>query len=217
MMPEDPFENWIIAGVPRVSEDDEAEFNRLVRDLPVRPESGLSSDGSVIPFHSGPHILQQIRMAVQIVQPRSVLEIGFNMGHSAMLFLEMGVHRVRSIDISLRPETEAAENIMLLRWGCDRFFLWTEDSKNMLLPIKTIGAKFDMIFIDGAHDIESVDQDVQLGKALKIPHFLFDDWHPHWGPGVIPAIINHNLKVDAVIGSMVLCSDTAVRWTKARL
>lgn len=212
-MSDDPFDNWIISGVNHVCEDDKAMFSRLAGWLPRRPESGLSVDGSIIPFHSGPHVVRQLWMAIRIAQPLSVLEIGFNLGHSALLFLEMGVRCVRSIDISTRPETAEAASVLSERYGSDRFSLWTGDSKGMLDSIVKTRERFDLVFIDGAHDIDSVSADVVLGKSLKIQHFLFDDWHPHWGPGVIPAIQHHNLKVDAVLGSMVLCSDTGARWS----
>jgi hypothetical protein len=70
-------------------------------------------------------------------------------------------------------------------------------------------------FIDGAHDEKSVRADIRLCLAAGCRYFLLDDWFPHWGPGVRPAVVAEGLVPIAILGGMALCiPSSAVTFTE---
>lgn len=163
------------------SDEDWAFYNKIIEGLPTmagKNGDGLDKFGVPIPYHSGPHIIRHIQKTIEIVKPNRILEIGFNMGHSASMWLNLSEAEVVSLDISRKDETlEGA--ICLYGKFSNRFtFLYREEfNKNTKL-------KFDLCFIDGGHEEEDVTADIQLAKDLKIPYILGDDFYKRFGPGV---------------------------------
>jgi hypothetical protein len=194
-------DEWMMERIFLRTEKESAEFDRWCGDLPLREDS--------TPFHSGPHSIRQFRSALTLAgNPQRILEIGFCLGHSARIFLGLLPKcEVISIDNSKRPQTlEAAE--LLYKTHGQRFALIHGESSHPGLQIllKDNMAPFDLIFIDGGHETEAVRADVALGVGLDIPFYLFDDFWPHWGPGVLPAIRGFGLVPLASFGTMMLCA-----------
>lgn len=172
------------------SEEDWAFYNKIIEGLPTmagKNGDGKDKFGEYIPYHSGPHILRHFIETIKIVKPKRIFEIGFNMGHSARMWLELCPADVCSCDVSRKDETiEAAAfldktyNKAYTKHG-DRFtFNWREEigiSKLNPYPEKY----FDLAFIDGAHDQMSIFGDICMCKDMKIPYLLFDDWYPRYG------------------------------------
>lgn len=172
------------------SSEDHRFFNEWTAHLPVREET--------TPYHSGPHSIKSLRAACLIVRPEKVLEIGFCLGHSASMFLNLGVEKVVSTDNSDRIQTMVAVEKMITQFG-SRFQFWPRSQSHF------INGQFDMIFIDGGHDFEDVNEDINFAKVHEIPYLLFDDFFPKWGPGTQPAIAAHKLVPIALLGNMCLC------------
>lgn len=156
----------------------------------------------ITPFHSGPHSIRNLEMAFLLAgNPGLILEIGFCLGHSSAMWLEIGASHVTSIDNSMRDQT--VEGVRLMREKYKHRFDFISGSTDFLTP--PIEAKFDLAFIDGGHGVEDVDRDTKFCLDLGIPFLLFDDWFTHWSEGTQPAVEKYNLVPLAILGSMALC------------
>jgi hypothetical protein len=119
---------------------------------------------------------------VQIVNPQSILEIGFYRGGSAFLWLYLTNASLLSVDpiynISDREDTmnkdKAFAAIKDLRneFG-ERFGFLQKDSANIAEDIKNL--QFDLMFIDGGHQYNEVMIDFQTAITKNIPWVLVDD------------------------------------------
>lgn len=159
------------------SEEDWAFYNKIIEGLPTmagKNGDGLDKFGIPIPYHSGPHILRHFMEVRENIKPKKVLEIGFNMGHSAVMWLNMGHIAVCSLDISEKDETIEAAKLLEERYA--GMFLYF-NRKHTAVDL----GQFDLCFIDGAHDEESIIKDIEYAKILSIPYILFDDWYPRYG------------------------------------
>lgn len=186
------------------SDEDKKFYDSCVRNLPtVSGFAGTGRDarGIPIPFGCGPHGVKWLREVCEIVKPVSILEIGFNLGFSASLWLSLTSAKLTSVEISDKPETMFSAGVIKERFG-DRFrFIQADSSK--ALPI--LGSlRFDLIFIDGGHLEPDVQADINLARALGIPNVCFDDWIPQYGPGVQPAIAKSNLEIVKILGNIAL-------------
>lgn len=174
------------------SEEDWGFYNEIAGQLPSmagKNNDGLDKFGTPIPYHSGPHILRHFRTTLEIVKPNTILEIGFNMGHSAAMLLELwkDIEELVSIDVSEKDETINGSNI-LKQIHNGRFQYFNRNSKRWN-DVKEAFVKldqpvFDLCFIDGGHEEEDVTKDIELCKELKIPFILGDDFYKRFGPGV---------------------------------
>lgn len=166
------------------SEEDRAFYNRIIEGLPTmagKNGDGLDKFGVPIPYHSGPHILRHFRDTLEIVKPELIFEIGFNMGHSAAMWLSLFDGAVMSCDVSQKDET--LDGITFLRdKHFERFsFEWRDDVTDYIAKSYPKHYYFDLAFIDGAHDDESITNDISLCKSMRIPYILLDDWYPRFG------------------------------------
>jgi len=110
---------------------------------------------------------------------KSILEIGFNIGYSASMFLEFDPDRkskVTSVDIGIHAATVNAAKAVKNLHG-DRFSFILSDSKKVKKQLK--GQLFDLAFIDGDHTDPGVASDIRLCIDLQIPFLLFDDYWTH--------------------------------------
>jgi hypothetical protein len=160
------------------SEEDLAFYREATIGLPTREGfkgNFLDKDNIEIPFGSQAHILKHFRQTLEITNAHRVLEIGFNCGHGAAMLLKLGVDRLTSIDISEKWETKYASMLLALKYPYPKFsysIRW-----NMAKPY----AYYELAFIDGAHDEESVFEDIVMCQEMKIPYLLFDDWYTRYG------------------------------------
>lgn len=179
-------QDWIeAAAFARFKEDDDL----YLEWTGYLPEGG---DG-----HTAAHSVRCFRYAFQIATPFTILEIGFNRGHSATMMLEMGAMHVTSVDINRAPGTLEAVRLVKRRY-IDRFEFISSDSKTV-----EIDGRFDMIFIDGDHSFDGVISDIRLGQKLGIKWFLFDDWQPRFA-ATQEAIAVARLIPLAIFGNMAL-------------
>jgi len=107
---------------------------------------------------------------------KSILEIGFNIGYSASMWLEFDHDKkstVTSVDIGIHADTvKAAEAVKNLHG--DRFSFILCDSKKVRKQLE--GQLFDLAVIDGDHSDPGVASDIRLCLDLQIPLLLFDDY-----------------------------------------
>lgn len=185
--------NHFFVSTYRSTNDDDALFRKWTAALPVRDDS--------IPFHCGSPVVNKIRMMLAITQAKSVLEIGFNLGHTAMVWLNLGVERLVSVDISEHPKVAQGAAEVATTFP-DRFTFIRADSKKLTFPT---GVQFDCLFVDGAHDLASVSNDIGIGKRLGVRWFFADDYDIWHGAGTQPAVAHHNLQPVALFPNMLLC------------
>lgn len=198
-------------------------FERAAAEM-ARPEdlrlfeaatSGLPRRDVTEPYHSGAHSIRSLDAALRFLPiPRSsarVLEIGFNLGHSAALFLALGTARVFSVEIREDRKTRDAARLLCGLYP-GRFSILFRDARSVTgedlrrrLHALEGPARFDLAFIDGAHDRENAAGDIRLARSAGCQWFLLDDWYPHWGPGVRPAAMDEGLVPFAIVGGMALC------------
>jgi cephalosporin hydroxylase len=111
------------------------------------------------------------------LKPETMLEIGFNIGYSASMWLEFDPDqklKLTSVDIGIHKDTlKAAEAVKNLH--PERFNFILSDSKKVKPQIED--KIFDVAFIDGDHSATGVASDIRLCLDLKIPYLIFDDWH----------------------------------------
>jgi len=168
------------------SDNDKAFFNECVKGLPTRKGFlGNYTDkyGIEIPYGSEAHIVQHLRKAVEIVKPKLILEIGFNCGWSAAIWLNICNAGLVSIDISDKEETLVAAEILKNRFTSRFYFKLRKDF------IELVRNSYDLIFIDGDHRESFIVDDINLAKDLNIPYILFDDCYERYGETM--AALNH--------------------------
>ena len=104
---------------------------------------------------------------------KSLMEIGFNAGHSSSIMLTLFEDiEINSCDIGMYEITERNGELVKERFG-DRFNLHIFDSTK--LKPEFIANKYDIMFIDGAHDYGPVTSDMKLWIESDIPYAVVDD------------------------------------------
>lgn len=126
-----------------------------------------------------------IKEIYEVTKPESVLEIGFNAGHTAFGWLSMFPElQYHSIDICQHRYTETHAKIIKEKFG-DRFKFGNIDSRKVNADmIKT----YDMVFIDGDHRFEGLRHDYIICANAKIKWILIDDYTLK---GYITTFLNH--------------------------
>lgn len=112
---------------------------------------------------------------LEIAKPKSVLEIGFNAGGSALMFLSIDQFLdYDSIDIQ---KNEKSQKYLYNRFvGFDFIEI---DSKAASPSMPFFQLKYDMVLVDGDHSMDGVISDIELSLKFDPEYILFDDWyHP---------------------------------------
>ena len=109
----------------------------------------------------------------EISNPKNILEIGFNAGHTAFMWLTMFPDvKYHSVDICFHPYTMSHMKKLKEIFG-DRFGYGKGDSKNLNLNFVK---KFDFVFIDGSHEEEGIQKDYNLCNLAEVEWILIDDY-----------------------------------------
>lgn len=145
--------------------------------------SGDQHEGNCVTNHGSlepmPELVAKQRNLVRLAQEyggRGVLEVGFNSGLSAALFLSASpTTRVTSIDIGLHTYVAPCAQLLQQRFP-GRFQLIVGDSADVLrrLPLEVVAGLFH---VDGSHEVAHARQDLDLAHArmLEGGALLMDD------------------------------------------
>jgi len=119
--------------------------------------------------------------ALQIVEPKCILETGFFCGMSAFINLYLSDAMVISVDPMVNPQDPNGkhdgliENVEKLKNAFPgRFTFIQKDSRNIRPDLRL--QQIDLMFIDGDHSPEGIRNDFQLAIDLNIPWILVDDF-----------------------------------------
>lgn len=148
---------------------------------------------------------------LEIVKPDHVLEIGFQKGGSALMFLSINPHLFyHSLDIS---ENKQSVNWLSLNY---RGFIFTRaDSKDIGPELFPFRPRYDLIFVDGNHEHDYVIWDIEKSLRFDPEYILLDDYrHPsHDIESIVTSMYKDKLEVVKVFEfnqcwqgySMALC------------
>lgn len=112
---------------------------------------------------------------LEITKANTVLEIGFNKGGSALMFLSINpTLGYDSVDIQ---ENEKSEDYLSKRFIGFNFI--NIDSKKISPKIPFFLSKYDLVLVDGDHSREGVISDIETALKFDPEYILFDDvLHP---------------------------------------
>lgn len=126
------------------------------------------------------------REVLEIAEPRQVLEIGFNIGGSALMFLKINPALIYdSIDI-----VENYRSVYYLK-SQFHFFEFYNYNSNDISPGKNKLMQFyDLALIDGDHTEKGVRNDIEKALLFKPKYLLLDDYR-HPSHKYIEEIVTH--------------------------
>ena len=131
-----------------------------------------------------PEQANSITEILDITKAKTVLEIGFNRGASALSWLLNDIDFLYSIDIEGSMDVV---NFIKENFEKNRFNFKRIDSK--LLTYQDLNMNFDMVFIDGDHSFLGAQNDIQKAMLFSPKYILFDDYcHPYHGVDIKGAI-----------------------------
>lgn len=131
---------------------------------------------------------------LEIANPESILEIGFNAGGSALMFLSINPElHYHSIDI-----VKNEKSIEYLFGRFEKFLFHNRDSRSLLPNMFMVRKEYDLAFIDGDHSKEGVISDIETSLKFKPKYLLFDDvFHPSHSYiyEIISSTYTHKLEI----------------------
>lgn len=155
--------------------------------------TGFDAKGVQIPFSLGYHSIRSMKYLLERsgFKKGRMLEIGFNLGYSARIWLHLlpEVH-LTSCDISNKEETLRAADTVFLKYP-ERFVFVCGDSK--ALAPKLEKDSFGLAFVDGDHTESGIVADIKTCLDLGIKTMIFDDYLPQFGM-TIPALAKFPVK-----------------------
>tara|TARA_B100000780_G_scaffold28634_1_gene18148 strand:- start:191 stop:763 length:573 start_codon:yes stop_codon:yes gene_type:complete len=127
--------------------------------------------------------------------PISILELGFNRGASALMWLENSKASLHSVDI--RTEMEVLKSTLYLAKHYPNRFTYTSYDHSLLPKVESEYInKYDLIFVDGDHSREAILRDTKIALTFNPKYIAFDDYfHRSHGQDTKDIIKNLNLEV----------------------
>lgn len=119
--------------------------------------------------HLGADALPMIQDVLALARPMRILEIGYNEGHSARMWLSLSRAVLVSIDIEAHESSLAA-----LESEFGSRFNFVLGNSGLSYPILSQGL-FDLVFIDGDHSEKGISDDMELSWKLGAKWLLIDD------------------------------------------
>tara|TARA_B100000242_G_C42991546_1_gene460358 strand:+ start:104 stop:754 length:651 start_codon:yes stop_codon:yes gene_type:complete len=146
------------------------------------------------------HAMHKIKLCSNIFKlckrAKNILEVGFNAGHSVILYLHSNPSiNILSFDICSHSYSEPCANY-IKSLSNTKFTLVKGDSTTTLLHYNTCEV-FDLIHIDGGHDINIAESDLVNCKRFSFDNTLviFDDANdPH-----IKSLLNRCIEEKFII------------------
>lgn len=152
----------------------------------------LKSFNSIEGYWSSSDCVDIATSIIETTGATSMLEIGFNIGYSASIWIEAGIKELIVIDINRHKDTYPAilATAKNYRDSCNIKW-WLGDSKSTDAYELDV-PKIDMCFIDGEHSYEGALNDSWLGIHYRAKWLIYDD-----------VIENHVNGIDKAINSLV--------------
>ena len=142
----------------------------LVEETRFLTEGWGRKEGHIIPSEQTCAVLKAM---LKISGAKTILEIGFNYGHSAFTFLSLDSELTyHSVDIGQYEHTLHNADQLKGLFG-DRFEFTACDSKDLLPDLVS---KYDMVFVDGDHTAHGMSSDLNLCNEGGAPFILLDDY-----------------------------------------
>jgi predicted O-methyltransferase YrrM len=145
---------------------------------------------------------------LSITNIKSMLEIGFNIGHSASIWLELGVSKLNIIDINTHPDTEPAVTAVVEEYDSADISWWFGDSTSeeaFLLDFD----KVEAAFIDGEHSYIAALSDSYLGILNGAKWLIYDDVIENHENGIHDVI-----QLLVSIGLISIVKEYDMTWTE---
>jgi predicted O-methyltransferase YrrM len=136
-----------------------------------------------------------IKSICEKTQPKTILELGFNRGASAIMWLENSKATLHSIDIRSQQEVKLSLNYIQTAYP-DRFTYTCMDHSLLSDMVKEFKGKYDLIFIDGDHSYEAIYRDTKNTIQFNPTFIVFDDYfHLVHGSDTKKVIKEFNLEI----------------------
>lgn len=141
-------------------------------------------------------------------EANSILEIGFNIGYSSSVWLELGVKKLGIIDINNHEDTVPALYAVKEAYK-DRKIDWKLcDSKSE--EAKTLKSSYELAFIDGEHSYEAAYKDSLLSINYGCKWLVYDDVIENHSNGIYEAITKLEEE-----GQLEIVKSYFMTWTGA--
>ncbi|WP_084570769.1 class I SAM-dependent methyltransferase [Methylosinus sp. PW1] len=145
--------------------------------------NGTKLEGELLPNESLASARRNIWRAARF--KKSVLEIGVNAGHTALLVLMSSPFvKYTGVDICLNPYVTGCANYLMQQFP-DRFRFLQGDSREVLPALSNSSSRgsFDLFHVDGGHSVEICRDD--LNNVLLLAdgarsHLILDDINAEW-------------------------------------
>ena len=137
-------------------------------------------------------VIRAFKGVLNIVSPNSILEIGFNAGGSALLFLMINPNlHYHSIDI--------IKNEKSIDYLSGRYKRWKFIKENSfdITPGESLFNFYDLIFIDGDHSESGVKNDIEKSLLFSPKYILIDDFK-HPSHSYIEKIVTEDKRLEVV-------------------
>lgn len=119
------------------------------------------------------YVYPAFKEILDIAQPDTILEIGFNKGGSALMFLSIDDSLTyHSIDIN---RNDKSEQFLRSKFPNFNFVQMNSESLHPGLRSMELRNQYDMVFIDGDHSFEAVVRDTAIALSYNPKYILFDD------------------------------------------
>lgn len=138
-----------------------------------------------------------IKEICKLIKPNSILEIGFNRGKSASMWLEHSTANLVSID--LRPRTEVTTSIDTFNELYPGRFEYLSINAHTELPFQKFDwvGKYDLIFVDSSHSKSSFIIDTNTSLYFGAKYIAYDDYFKHKNSNFLQTYLDkeHNVEL----------------------
>jgi len=125
----------------------------------------------------------------QIVKPKNILELGFNRGSSALMWLMCSDANLLSTDMHYLPQS-----VDYLKSKYKDRFNFRHINHEVIRDCDEYIEQFDLIFVDGGHQRSSIERDIKTCLKFNPKYVAFDDfYHPS----------HHKNHIDLVKGKYI--------------
>jgi len=121
-----------------------------------------------------PLIFPTMHEVIDLVNPKSILEIGFNAGNGSLAFLLCSDAKVLSIDNY--PNSKSIVALVKEFGSRFNFIHMHSNNLNNLRYMESTDCDYDLIYIDAEHSFIAVKSDIKESLKYNPDYILFDDW-----------------------------------------